>query len=514
MSIKKTFVRNITFNQAGLFVNMAVGFFLLPFLWRQLGQVTYGLWIVIGVMVGYFALLDAGVSSSVGRFIAHYETKGDINGVNSTLTSSLGILSIVGLVVLLASGVLSLVFERIVGDVPAEILFDVRCAVLIAGLNMALAFPLQIFDGVLWGFQRFDLLNAVDIPIAVLRAVATVVWVRAGGGLIALAVVVLVCNILAGIAKAIISYRQEPRLKIARRFLTRQAARELFGFGFWNFLRSAAGRIIRQTDRLIVAKCLSIERVPPYHVAGQLAGFAGSLAASITGVITPEATRRNALADDEGRRRLLLRGTRICVILAVTLGTLFFALGRSFIIRYVGPEHADAVVILYVLGAGVTAGIAMGMTGPILVSMAKHRSMAYVGLCKAVVNLALSLLLVRRYGILGVAIGTVVPGLISSIIISPILVCRGSKTKLRQLLAEGFGPVLIASVPGFLLGWTLTFWTTISWPVLFIKGGLIVTAFAVVGWFVALSSTERGFIVQRISVVLRALLARMNCKRR
>ena len=35
------------------------------------------------------------------------------------------------------------------------------------GLNIALSFPLSLFDGILWGFQRFDVLNAIDVPVSV-----------------------------------------------------------------------------------------------------------------------------------------------------------------------------------------------------------------------------------------------------------------------------------------------------------------------------------------------------------
>ena len=44
--------------------SLLVGFVVTPFLVQRLGQSTYGLWIVISSLTGYFAVLDLGIGSS------------------------------------------------------------------------------------------------------------------------------------------------------------------------------------------------------------------------------------------------------------------------------------------------------------------------------------------------------------------------------------------------------------------------------------------------------------------
>ena len=54
-------------------------------------------------MTGYFSLLDLGVRSSVGRYVAYHRARGEQDGVNAMLSTSIAILLGVGLLVVLAT---------------------------------------------------------------------------------------------------------------------------------------------------------------------------------------------------------------------------------------------------------------------------------------------------------------------------------------------------------------------------------------------------------------------------
>lgn len=70
MISKKILARNVVWNVAGTVSEAAVAFLIAPYLVRELGATTYGIWLVIGSLVTYFGLLDLGVRGSVGRFLA------------------------------------------------------------------------------------------------------------------------------------------------------------------------------------------------------------------------------------------------------------------------------------------------------------------------------------------------------------------------------------------------------------------------------------------------------------
>jgi O-antigen/teichoic acid export membrane protein len=81
--------------------------------------------------------------------------------------------------------------------------------------------------------------------------------------------------------------------------------------------------------------------------------------------------------------------------------------------------------------------------------------LAFVALSEAVVNLVLSLILVRHYGILGVAIGTAVPVITANLAILLPAACRQVRIGLGEFLrAVATAPLVgatIAAVAGVLL---------------------------------------------------------------
>src|SRR5690349_16468129 len=130
---------------------MLVGFVVAPFLIHRLGETTYGLWILIGSLTGYFGLLDLGVRGSVGRYIAYHRAQNDQEEVNTTVNTALAVLCILAGLALVGTLTICLVFFHLF-DVPADQVVSVRLALIIVGINLAVSFPLNLFDAILWAF--------------------------------------------------------------------------------------------------------------------------------------------------------------------------------------------------------------------------------------------------------------------------------------------------------------------------------------------------------------------------
>jgi len=82
-------------------VNMVISFFLMPFLIRHLGDRWYGIWTVVGSLIGYYYLVDFGLASAVRRYIAKYIGNYEHEKANITINTALIIYSILGLILFL-----------------------------------------------------------------------------------------------------------------------------------------------------------------------------------------------------------------------------------------------------------------------------------------------------------------------------------------------------------------------------------------------------------------------------
>ncbi len=429
--------RNIGWNWAGTAVEMACGLVVAPFLVAHLGNTGYGLWIVIGSLAGYFSLLDFGVSSAIGRHLAFHKARRDNPAIAGTLTSALAIMSVAGLTALGAVVAFSFVFLRWF-DVPVALQTDASRALLIIGVNLALRFPAQVFDGTLWAYQRFDLLNYVDIPHAIARTALTLILIGHHGGLESLAAMTLALTIAAGVAKAVLSFREDPALRVRLTALRREYVQPLFGFGWWAFLMSIGKLTSAQMMPLIVGTQLGVGLVTPFSVARRLQDYANRVLWTATGVMTPVATRMFAEGDRRSQERLFVEGGRWCLAVALLLLTLFVVLGHALIAAWMGPALAHAATLLVVLATGDILTMSQSITGTIVLGAARHRVLALVALSEAAAMLVLAFLLAPHLGLSGVCLALAAPRLLITGIGTLLQGCRvvgmAVGTYLRRLL--------------------------------------------------------------------------------
>jgi O-antigen/teichoic acid export membrane protein len=123
-------------------------------------------------------------------------------------------------------------------------------------------------------------------------------------------------------------------------------------------------------------------------------------------------------------------------------------LGKSVIHAWVGKKYVPlSYPILLVLVIPSMLMLAQSASGRVLWGMAKHRTWAYIVLGEGVVNLILSIILVRRYGIMGDALGTAIPLAVTMLFILPQHVCHHLQVKLTTYLREAFLLPLLLVTP-------------------------------------------------------------------
>jgi O-antigen/teichoic acid export membrane protein len=483
-------VRNVTWNIAGLLVQTLAGFLIAPYLIRHLGQTTYGLWILIGSLSGYFGLLDLGVRGSVGRHIALYRAKADQQRVNQSLSTGLAYLSAAAALVLLATIMMPFLFFHLV-EVPVADADDVRLAVVLMGINLTLALPLSVFDATLWAFQRFDLLNAIDIPTTIVRTVLTFVLVDRGFGLPSLGAITLLCTLASTALKAWFSFRVNRDLRIGLQHVRGRSARELFGYGAWAFVLSLTVVIPAQTFPFVIGICLSLPLVTAYSVAARLITYANQGLGAGMGVLTPVVAALHATQDHGRQQRLLLKGMRYSLGLAIFFLLIFTCLGKPFIRLWIGPSVDTAYLVLVILALGEIVPMSQVIVNSLSLGMGRHRLLAMAGLLEVTTSVCLAIILVRPWGLVGVCLGFVVPGAIFRGMVRWWHGCSLVGIKPGQYLIRVVLPVLAAAlVPGTGLVLAARWWPLESWPQLVLCGGAF--SFLYAGAFLLIAARDEA----------------------
>ncbi|MDB5293878.1 MAG: hypothetical protein JWL69_5119 [Phycisphaerales bacterium] len=471
MSVKRI-AGNVVWNCAGMGANLMAGFVVVPFLVRHLGQTVYGLWILVASFTNYFSLLDLGIRAAVGRHIAFHKAKGDVEGFNATVNTAMLILGVCGILALLATLGIMLVFFRLY-VVPPEQAAAVRIALVLVGVNLLLWLPLNMFDAMLWAMQRFDLINAVDISGALLRVGLIIWWVGHGGGLVALGVIQLLS--LAGMQaiKAAVAIKLDRTLRISFRHITKTAARGLAGMGFWNLMLATADVVGGEAPPMIVGARLGVPLVTPYSIAARLVGYGRDFLIASTGVLTPMAIANHAEEKHANQRKLFIEGSKFCMALAILCVVAFVVLGKTIIGLWVGPSLEYSWNLLVILVVGEALPMSQWVAYSVILGQYHHRILGQMNLLDICLSVCLALILVGHWGLVGVCVGFVLPGTLLRGVFQLVFACRLVKVSAGEYLKSVAAPVLTAALlPTAALVLAAHWRRPESWLDLILYGGL------------------------------------------
>jgi O-antigen/teichoic acid export membrane protein len=172
---------------ASLVINILVAFYMMPFVIGVLGDRWYGLWTVLGSLMGYYSLLDLGLSTATSRYIAVAKGKSDIDERNSIIVTSLIIFLVIGLFTLMISFCVAMASPLFFKDLEEIKAF--KLVTIILGTSVALSFIFSIFQGMLSAYLRFDFINITGLLSLFIRTALIVYFLKSGYGIIALGII-------------------------------------------------------------------------------------------------------------------------------------------------------------------------------------------------------------------------------------------------------------------------------------------------------------------------------------
>ncbi len=402
--------------------NILVAFFLSPFIIHTLGDRYYGFWVLVGTFIGYYGLLDFGLSTAVGRHIAGALGSKDDREIKRVYNTALPIFFGIGCVALVITFIIVLLSPLILSD-PQEIpLF--RAVILILGVNMAFDFLSRVFVGTLDAQMNFHIISLVDMATLFVRSLLIVLALIAGYKILALAWITFLTSSVAKVVYFYYAKKKLPALRLEKKCFNRDIAAKLFSYSFFMMISQVANKLRFYIDSFVIASFLSLSAVTHYSIASTLINYFTELLGTVMSVFNPHFSRQEAAKTHGEIKATLYFAIRISVAISSFIGFGMVAWGRPFIERWMGEDYLDAYPCLIVLVLGVLSYLWQMPAHYYLYATSKHQIYAILNLIEGIANACLSLVLVRYYGILGVALGTFFTIVVSNIMLFPIVFTR------------------------------------------------------------------------------------------
>lgn len=462
-----------------------------PILARELGKEGFGIWVLVGSFALYLELLEFGFGKAAPKFVAEYAARGDERGLRATIATSFWILAALGSVAAVTGAVVAALFPSMFGISP-ELAGAAQILILLVLLDLAISIPSDTFGGVLMGLQRFYLVNTTLVVVTILQAVAWIVVLLNGGGLVALGVVTVVLSLGGQLARFLLARRYVPQASVAPRLVDRALARRFTGLSVWFFVLDMSRVVVIRVDTIVVGLVVGVPAAGVYAVGQRLTLALEQLIEPLTKSFFPHSSTLAADGDREGLRRSLVVGTRLSLAIAAPIALSLAFLAEPLLDLWLGADSGfgDAAVVVVLLAAAVAIG-ALTRTGLLMLQgVGQVRVPALIVAGEALLNLTLSVVLAREMGLQGVALGTLIAVVVANLGVLYPFMCREFGVPIGELSATLARAHLPALAVAGAAGWLISGLDP-SGIVVLVAAPAVGLAYVAVFWFTGLSSDER-----------------------
>lgn len=469
-------LRNVVFNLGTYLYSVISALLLAPFILRHLGDARYGIWAVIGEVLTYYGLLDFGIRAALNYFIGGALARCQTEQLKRYASSAFfGLLVIATLGLLLSLGALMLLRDVI--DIKHLDRTEVLASAVIFLTLFCVSLPLEVYPSILIGQQKLYLVNAMEVGARLVAMILMFILLGRYPSLLTICVSHFTVRSIYYLLGAFFVRRMVPGAEISLRLSSWGCLRELVGYGSQSAIINLSWLLITRKDAVLITVFLGARWVPFYHFARLIVENITHACHSITLALRPTLIYYWAKGERDRVYAIYYGGARYTIFVAGMLAAFFFAYGSDFLRLWIGPRFVTGpayfrtdLVLLILLGANLPRWM-HSISWQLLFATNKQRALSWLIVAESLVNTGLALLLVRPFGILGIALATFLPMLVSQGCLLPWMMQRLVGISWRRYLYHGvMRPGLAAGVVFGACSWTRHTWPPSGWGLFVLQG--------------------------------------------
>lgn len=425
----------------------------------------FGLWLVMGTLVGYLSLIDAGMTGAAARLLIDHKDDRTGGGYGSLIKTGWLLSTLQGALIFLVGLTLAGTFARALA-IDAELqpefirLVHWQCGV------VALIFATRMFNLILNAHQRMDLANYLGVGGLLVNFAAQWIFFHLGCGVLSLAWGLLVSTLLTLVGQALAcSHLQLFPAAGGWGRVSARHFREIFSYGKDLFLVSVGAQLITASQIIVITRVLGLEAAAVWGIGLRVFNLVNQFVwrlSDMSGAALAEMLARG----EWDRLRDRYRSLAIVSFSFAGWAAVSFALCNSPFItlwthgKIYWPPGNDWLLAAWMI---ITAVVHCHNCFVLLTKQIGF--MRYIYFLEGAVFVTLSFLVARSGGLPAIILGSIVCSTLFSGAYGIWRISRFFKLPLREVAAGWVQPmakILLFYLPGAVLIW----WLSNSLPVL------------------------------------------------
>jgi len=374
-----------------------------PIMLKQLGLAQFGVWAVSGAMATYAGLADFGITRSLSRFVALYDSEGNEQAIKECLGLGLVAMTLVGLVACIVALIVAPILAHNLGVLPTS---QMRVLLLSSvGIFVFQAYR-RVLNSLETGLRRMVPPNIANVFTIFVNFGFSVATLLVHPTLVAYGLA-NAASYLVGIGASLASVLYVWH-SIPIAFPTWARAKEIGGFGFKSQLHFLSELINLQTDKVIIAFFVGVRAAAAYEIAARVVVAVRAIGLLTISAMIPTLTARIVTQGRDSIASFYRKYLRLSVGLAFPVFVVTCITAPYLLKAWLGetPGRGPLVVIFLTLGYFVSITTEVGRN--VATADGDPGLVAQNSVIAASLNVALTALLAPLFGFWGVLVGTVI----------------------------------------------------------------------------------------------------------
>jgi O-antigen/teichoic acid export membrane protein len=330
--------KNTAFGVVANLVQLATRLVTIPFVISHLGLGGYGIWNIIMLSANYMRFGSVGVKTAFQKYVAEATGDGDYERAKRLLSTGCALMLVLSIVGLIPAALFAHQIVDLAG-VPAEFHNSAAGAVALLALIMAMSNVGAVFESILMGAQRLDLVRSAGSILSVVEAISILIVISFGWGLFAMAGVMGASELVYVAYCYFASRRVVPEIRVSSQSLDKDVLYELFRFAgsyqLVNILEIIYGSLLP----FAILKAFGPSSSGVYAIVCRLLSAASILQDAFLPPLLSEGSRVFATGYTESMRALLIKSFKATMALSLLPFGFTAAFGTTIVYAWTGQAN-------------------------------------------------------------------------------------------------------------------------------------------------------------------------------
>jgi O-antigen/teichoic acid export membrane protein len=412
-----------------------------PLAFRYLGTESYGIWMVLISIILAMGFADLGIGNGLMNAVSEAYGKDDRTLAKEYVTSAFVMMLCIAAFFALAgaAGYPFVPWMRLFNVKSAAVAAQGARAFLVLYCWFVVSIPLGVITRAQAGLQQGYFSQVVGAFGSIVSLLALLLVIALHGSLAQLVFASTFGVVAATLLNGWFLFRAHPWLAPSWSAYRGTSANKILKLGLMFFILQCAFAVSFTSDNIVIAQVMGAAAVAVYAVPQKLFSVV-SLAISMgLTPLWPAYGEAIARGDVAWVRRVFFASLRIALAISIPLCTLL-ALAGPWILRVaVGKSlHAPMSLMVALAVWGVVSAV-LGPMSMLLNGAGVLKAQTIAAVFVSLSNLALSIFLTRRLGVIGVCLGSIIAQLLITLPVSFFLV----RNLFRHLAEAKFEPTLM-----------------------------------------------------------------------